>query len=138
MTAYIDASVVLRIALGDPRPLVEWSAIQIAVASSLARVECLRTIDRLRLRHALPDEVVAERRAAVERLLSGAHGVAIDDVVLQRAALPLPTSLGTLDTIHLATAMLWRESSGTDIVMATHDEALARAARACGLRAVGA
>jgi len=58
--------------------------------------------------------------------------------VLARAAQPLPTELGTLDAIHLATALLWREHSGADIVMATHDLSLATAARACGLAVLGA
>jgi hypothetical protein len=46
--------------------------------------------------------------------------------------------LGTLDAIHLATALAWREAAGVeDLVMATHDLALATAARASGLRVVG-
>ena len=45
---------------------------------------------------------------------------------------------GTLDAIHLATAMLWRERTGADLVMATHDTALATASRASGLRVIGA
>ena len=57
--------------------------------------------------------------------------------VLERAAQPVPTSLGTLDAIHLATALLWREHSGFEFVMATHDTALGLAARASGLRVVG-
>ena len=58
--------------------------------------------------------------------------------VLARAAQPLPTELGTLDAIHLATALLWREHARTDVVMATHDVALATAARAHGFTVVGA
>jgi hypothetical protein len=46
-------------------------------------------------------------------------------------------ALGTLDAIHLATAMLWQESRGSSLFMATHDTALALAARASGLRVVG-
>ena len=38
---------------------------------------------------------------------------------------------------HLATAMLWREVRGKQLVMATHDAALAMAARSCGFKAVG-
>jgi hypothetical protein len=53
--------------------------------------------------------------------------------VLARAAQPFPTALGALDAIHLATGLLWRERAGTDIVMATHDHALATEARACGV-----
>jgi len=57
--------------------------------------------------------------------------------VLGRAAQPLPTRLGTLDAIHLATALLWRDHAGADLVMATHDGALGLAARASGLRVIG-
>ena len=46
-------------------------------------------------------------------------------------------AFGTLDAIHLATALRWREHSDGGIVMATHDVALATAARACGLAVVG-
>ena len=57
--------------------------------------------------------------------------------ILMRAAQPVPTELGALDAIHLATAMLWREGAGVDLVMATHDAALGTAARANGFRVVG-
>ena len=59
------------------------------------------------------------------------------NVVLSRASQPLPTPLGTLDALHLATAMLWREAGHQDLVMATHDIALGVAARVLGLRVVG-
>ena len=57
--------------------------------------------------------------------------------MLARAAQPMATERGTLDAIHLATALLWRDSADTELVMATHDLALATAARAFGLRVVG-
>ncbi len=107
------------------------------VPSALAETECLRTLDRLRLRAGLSDREVARRRHTVFRLLESLEVVAVTAPVLARAAQPLPTELGTLDAIHLATALLWREHSGGDIVMATHDVALATAARACGLTVVG-
>jgi hypothetical protein len=50
----------------------------------------------------------------------------------------LPTALGTLDAIHLATAALWRESQGTELAMATYDGVLATAARASGFSVIGA
>ena len=49
----------------------------------------------------------------------------------------MPTELGTLDAIHLATALLWKESEDAELIMATHDRALAIAARAHGLKAIG-
>ena len=38
-------------------------------------------------------------------------------------------ALGTLDALHLASAMLWRERRSTDLIFATHDPQQARAAR---------
>ena len=49
----------------------------------------------------------------------------------------MPTDLGTLDAIHLATALLWKDLTRADLTMATHDGALALGARAHGLRVIG-
>ena len=101
-------------------------------------VECLRTLDRLRLRSKLPDADVATRRATILALVGALELVEIDVVVLDRAAQPMPTELGSLDAIHLASALLWKEMTKTDLVMATHDSALAMASRAHGVPVVGA
>ena len=137
MIAYVDSSVVLRLVLGQPHALREWRSIDTAVASALVEVECLRTLDRLRLRGGVSDRDVAVRREAVFELLRRFDVVEIGRPVLTRAALPLPTALGTLDAIHLATAALWRENQGAEIAMATHDGALATAARASGFSVIG-
>jgi predicted nucleic acid-binding protein len=135
--AYIDSSVLLRVVLRQPGALREWKTIRQGVASALVEVECLRTLDRLRLRAGIADEQIAARRETIFRLLEAIELVEPNRPVLVRAAQPLPVDLGTLDAIHLATAMLWREHAGTDLVMATHDLALGRAARAHGLRVLG-
>jgi len=137
VTAYVDASVLLRVVLGQADRLREWSAIDSAVASALVEVECLRTLDRLRLRLHPADRDLADRREAVFRLLEAMTLVEPTWPILRRAAQPLPTALGTLDAIHLATALAWREAAGEELVMATHDLALGTAARATGLRVVG-
>ena len=137
MIAYVDSSVLLRKVLRQPGSLREWRIIQTGVASALVETECLRTLDRLRLRADLSDRDLARRRAAVFRLVESMELVEVTAPVLARAAQPLPTELGTLDAIHLATALLWSERIGTGLVMATHDVALGPAARACGLRVVG-
>jgi len=135
--AYLDSSVLLRIVLGQGNALKEWQGIEQGIASALLEVESLRTLDRLRLAQGLGDDEVAVRREAVFRLIEAMQVVEITRPVLARAAQPLPTSLGTLDAIHLATALLWRELTGADLAMATHDEALATAAKASGLRVFG-
>ncbi|HJZ73438.1 MAG TPA: PIN domain-containing protein [Vicinamibacterales bacterium] len=137
MIAYVDSSVLLRVALRQPDALPEWRHIQRGVSSALIATESLRTLDRLRLRARLPDADVANRRATILRLIESLELVDIDVVVLERAAQPMPTEVGTLDAIHLATALLWREMSRADLVMATHDGALGLAAQAHGLHVIG-
>ena len=63
--------------------------------------------------------------------------VELSSAVLRRASQPVPAPLGTLDAIHLATADLWRELRAKEPIMATHDKALALAARASGFRVLG-
>lgn len=138
MIGYVDASVLLRVVLGEPGRLREWRQVETAVSSALAEVEVLRTLDRLHLGGALTLEEAAERRGAAIRLLQAVSLAEVSPPVLRRAADPFPTPLGTLDAIHLATALAWRETRHSTLVMATHDGQLALAARACGFEVVGA
>jgi predicted nucleic acid-binding protein len=135
--AYVDASVLLRLALGQAGALREWSAVERGVSSALVMTESLRTLDRLRLRVTLPDREVASRRATLLELIASLEIVEVDALVLDRAAQPMPTELGTLDAIHLSTALLWKEMTSEPLTMATHDAALATAAQAHGLPVVG-
>jgi predicted nucleic acid-binding protein len=137
MNAYVDASVILRVVLTQPDRIADLGALGRCVVSALAEVECLRTLDRLRLAGHLSDSELARRREMVFRLLASTHVVELYPAILRRAAQPLPTSLATLDAIHLATAMMWQEENTSPIVMATHDAALALAARASGLAVIG-
>ena len=137
MIAYLDSSVLLRLILGQPGRLEEWRRVEAGVASALVEVECLRTLDRLRFRAGITDDTLVERREVVYTILGEAYVVEPTHAVLRRASQPFPTPLGTLDAIHLATALIWSELNQTEIVMATHDVALAAAARASGLRVVG-
>jgi predicted nucleic acid-binding protein len=137
LIAYLDSSILLRVILGQPDALKEWKKVRRGVASALVEVECLRTIDRFRLIHRIADDAIARRRETVYRILEAVEVVEVTTAVLSRAAQPFPTSLGTLDAIHLATAILWTEQSGESLVLATHDGMLATAARACGLEVIG-
>ncbi len=138
MIAYLDSSVFLRVVLGEPGRLREWETIRQGVSSALTEVECLRTLDRLQLRYHLAPPEIAGRRSLIFELLESVSVVEITRPVLTRASQPFPTPLGTLDAIHLATAFSWREQNQTEITMATHDGALALAARASGLKVLGA
>lgn len=137
MTVYVDSSVLLRRLLGQPGGLREWAQIRRGVASALVEVECLRTLDRLRVVERTPEEEIAARRQAVYRIVAALDVVEPSRIVLSRAAQPLPVTLGTLDAVHLATALVWQEQTGDALLMATHDQSLATAARSVGLTVLG-
>ncbi|HUF12672.1 MAG TPA: PIN domain-containing protein [Longimicrobiales bacterium] len=137
MIAYVDSTVVLRLVLNQPGRLEAWEEIDVAIRSALVEVECLRTLDRLRLRDDVGDRQLAERRESLHRLIAGMEIVEPSRPVLARASQPFPTSLGTLDAIHLSTALLWREETGESLTLATHDAALALGGRAFGLPVIG-
>jgi predicted nucleic acid-binding protein len=137
MIAYIDSSVLLRVALGQANALKEWARVERGISSALIMTESLRTLDRVRLRANLADSEVARRRSTILAIIDSLELVEIDSVVLDRAAQPMPTELGTLDAIHLASALLWKDATGIEPVMATHDAALGLAAQAHGLKVLG-
>jgi hypothetical protein len=61
MIAYIESSVILRMLLGQPGRLREWKQLRRGVASALAEVECLRTLDRLRSLEGITETALAAR-----------------------------------------------------------------------------
>lgn len=138
MIAYVDTSVLLRVVLSQPDRLAEWPRIERAVTSALTEIECLRTLDRRHRQGGLDVAELSERRALALRLLERMDRVDLSPAVLKRAADPFPTPLGTLDALHLATALLWRDAQSAAPVFVTHDVALATAARAVGLHVLGA
>src|SRR5262249_3954 len=119
-----------------PRSLRQWRSLEFALSSELIRVEALRTIDRARIQLRLDDSEVAERRAAIGEVLSSFHLAKFDGTLLDRVSDPFPTLLGTLDAVHLTTALMARGQHG-DLFFATHDGALATAARSVGFRVIG-
>ena len=104
MIAYVESSVILRLVLGQAGALREWRTLDAGATSALAEVECLRTLDRLRLAEGLAEVQIAERRAAVYDVLNSLTIIDLTRPILSRAAQPLPLTLGTLDALHLASA----------------------------------
>jgi predicted nucleic acid-binding protein len=136
MIVYVDTSIVLRILLHEPKPLRIWSQWNKAYSSALWRVEALRTVDRLRLTHEITDSEVAELVRAI-RIAHETFAIhPLTNQVFQRASESFPTVLGTLDAIHLATALSIREIEQVDLLL-THDSQLAIAARSLGFEVIG-
>lgn len=132
MIAYVDTSALLRIVLREPGALEQLRTYDGLVSSELIAVESARTIDRLRGQGVLTMEEAAERIGAVNEWLEAIDLVLLRPSVLSRASDPMPMAIGTLDAIHLATALIWRDRIGPLPELATHDAALGAAARAFG------
>lgn len=138
MIAFVDSSVLLRKLFGEPDALAEWGQIEAAYASRLLPLEIGRVIDRCRLEGKLDDEDVVKLHREARRVQRSIEILAVTEEILERAAGPMPTSLGSLDAIHLTTALELARHLRSPVVLATHDGQLARAARASGLEVCGA
>jgi predicted nucleic acid-binding protein len=136
--AYIDTSALLRIVLREPGALDDLRAYDALVSSELIAVESARTVDRLRIQGSLTAEEAAARTRAVNQWLEAIDLVLIGPPVLRRASEPMPMPLGTLDAIHLATALIWRDRMGPLPELATHAPTLGAAARTFGFTVRGA
>jgi len=123
--------------LREPGALDDLRSYDALVSSELIAVECARTIDRLRLQGVLTTAEAAASVRTVNDWLEAFDLMLVRPPVLSRASEPMPVPLGTLDAIHLATALIWRDRMGPIPAMATHDTTLGVAARAFGFEVRG-
>lgn len=138
MTVYFDSSVILRKVLGQPASLEQWDEPWVGCSSVLTRLECARTLDRARLAGPWTADALMVYQTATNELLSAVDEIEITTAVLARGRMPLTVPLGTLDALHLSTAMIWRDQNPEDeFAFATHDRALGRVARLMGLTVIG-
>jgi predicted nucleic acid-binding protein len=129
--AYVDTSVILRIALREPDPLPEWKQVTRAITSSLAVIECNRALLRLAAEWKSDRAAMTEAHIVVGAILSRCDIRHVSARVVRRAAAAFPDYVATLDAIHLATAIIYRDDAppSRPIHFATHDIRLAKAAR---------
>lgn len=121
---YIDSSVALARLLFEPRalPLVFWQTPP--VSSRLLEYEVWNRV------HAY--DLIASHGDGARSLLIGIELLEMERPVLARALEPWPTTIRTLDALHLATIEHLR-SQGAPIELASYDNRLAAAAEALGI-----
>ena len=137
MTVYLDASVVVRKLQREAGSLKDWGQWERAYSSELLRVEVLRAVDRARLRGVLTDNEVADIVIKAHAIVDGLELLQLNPSILNRAAQSFLTPLGTLDALHLATAVRLVESTGIELTFFTHDAGLATAARSMNFKVEG-
>jgi hypothetical protein len=137
MIAYLDSSVLLRFVLDQPDPLVEFGEIEHGITSLLTQTECMRAVDNSRIEGGLDDDQYYARCLAVYAKLRGIDRVGVARSVLRRVESSFPAPIGTLDAIHVATALQWRDRRAPDLVFATHDAQQGRVVRLLGFEVIG-
>ena len=133
---YLDTTVVLRVLFHEPHPIPLWGKWETAYSSSLLRVEALRNVDGLRLTGRLSDLELADLTGELQIVYETLAVYPITNRILQRASETFPTVVGTLDAIHMASALAVREFAALDLFL-THDSQLATVARALGFAVMG-
>jgi len=122
-TVYLDTSVLGRVLLDEPDTSAirnELACFERHVSSRLLRVE----LRRLGLREDMLEHV--------DGLLSGKVLIPVDEEILTAAETLTPSSVATLDAIHLATAVRLTEAGELNALM-TYDKQLADGAREHGI-----
>jgi predicted nucleic acid-binding protein len=137
MMVYLDASVVIRKLQHEAGSFRQWGQWERAYSSELLRVEVLRTIDRTRLRGTLTDREAADLVGKAIATFDAVELIELTQSILNRAAQSFLTPLGTLDALHLATALRLVESTGAELTFLTHDTELATAARIVNFKVEG-
>jgi len=138
VNVYLDSSVVLRRLQRERAAVGRWAQWEHAYSSELLRVEVLRSIDRNRLKGALTDEDVAKLVTNAHAIFNAIEFIALSQSILNRASQSFLTPLGTLDALHLATAIGLAEVGAIELTFLTHDTELAIAARTMNFNVEGA
>ena len=138
MTVYLDTSVILSKLLNQSNQLAAWGNWETAYSSLICRVEFYRTVDRLRLEARINDEERTLLHRQFNILLESLYRIPLTESILSRAAEPFPTIIGSLDAIHLASALsVAHPERKSQFLFLTHDIQLARTAETAGYQVGG-
>jgi predicted nucleic acid-binding protein len=127
LVIYLDASALVKLVMPEPESAALFAGLSHRpeiVSSELSRVEVLRALARV--------GAPLRTRQRAQRVLERVALVKLHGAVLERAATLAPSTLRTLDALHLSTALELTPAPE----MWTYDERLAAASRAAGLRVV--
>ncbi|MBF0492422.1 MAG: PIN domain-containing protein [Deltaproteobacteria bacterium] len=137
MIAYLESSVLLRKLFRQKNALQNLKEFSILLSSNLTLLEAYRSIDRERIVSKLPEIALLAYMKDLHAFTERIHLVEMSPLIFKRASQPLPSVVSTLDSIHLITALLWKEHNQKEITFLTHDTQLGKAALFMGLTAKG-
>lgn len=134
MIVYLDSTFVIHQLLGIGKSWPLWGKWEKAYASTLLRTECFRTANWLRMNGKIDDAQRARLGGWIESVCACITQVPVTDGVLRRAAETFPTTVGTLQGIHLATLLELQSNHNITCALATEDHDLLLAAESLGFQ----
>jgi predicted nucleic acid-binding protein len=137
MNIYIDSSVLLRFLLNHPNSINLVKLGNEFVSSELLKLECQRALIRYRLNQEIKDEGFLELTEACNDLLSRISLLKINSEIMESASRNWGVVLGSLDSIHLASALHIQKNKKIPLKLLTHDKAFSTAAKISKIEVVG-
>ena len=135
--AYLDSSVILRVILDEPAQLKEFRQVKQGVSSQITKLECMRTLDRLRHSASATDMEFAELFTIFHKIYMKLILVPVSHSMIDRASQPVGFALKSLDALHLASCQAFQIAHNCRLPLLTHNNKLGFVARAVGIDVMG-
>jgi predicted nucleic acid-binding protein len=122
---YLDTSTYLKLFVKEKgsqvaRPLVRKSRI---ISSAILTIECFSSLSRKRKRGELGDK---DFNSLVSKIKMDAEYIEIlrltDEILLRAESVALQSDSRTLDSIHIASALIFRDTTEIDLTFVTSDK----------------
>jgi len=136
VNCYVDSSVLLRHLLAGDEDFGRVKEFAKAGSSELLYIECSRVIYRYRMEAMITDNQLEEAMMRFNEIYDALFIFEISSKVKKRSAASFPTAVGTLDAIHLSTALLWAEQEEEPMSIFTFDEQMKTCAHSMGIHTV--
>lgn len=135
---YLDSSVLLRNVLEESGSRIDLGRYDTLLSSRLIRIESFRVVHRLFTAGMIDAELTSRIHLRLRSAFEGVSLIEMSEHILAQSEGTYPLPVGSLDAIHLASAVALRNLrayGGIEIL--THDSQLGRCAQALGFSVVG-
>ncbi|MGA1795188.1 MAG: PIN domain-containing protein [bacterium] len=138
--AYIDSSFLLSIVFEDERydlSIDIWNSLDILLGSIIMEIECRINIYKYCLLSIKDKELYHEKDAMLSRLLNSINKKVVDnEVLLEIKNNDWLKRLRSLDSIHLATANIYKKLIHDKLLICSYDANMIKIARELGMETI--
>ncbi|MGA1843218.1 MAG: PIN domain-containing protein [bacterium] len=138
--AYIDSSFLLSIVFEDESydlSIDIWNSLDILLGSIIIEIECRINVYKYCLLTIKDKELYREKDSMLGRLLNGINKKMVDnDILLEIKNNDKLKRLRSLDSIHLATANIYKKLIHDKLLICSYDAHMIRIARELGMETI--